>query len=557
VSGSGDAGALTAVRVELYDTTLRDGTQGQGVSFTSDDKVAVARRLDAFGIDTIEGGWPGSNPRDAAFFERMIDVPLAQAQLAAFGSTRRRGTAPEDDANLTALLAARTPVVTLFGKSWTLHVTEALGVDLDENLRMIEESVAYLRAQGRVVVYDAEHFFDGWRADAEYALETVAAAARGGASRLVLCDTNGGTLPARVAAGVRAATQRWSVPVGVHPHNDAGLAVANALAAVEAGARHVQGTIGGYGERCGNVDLLTVLANLVLKLGTRQPQPLAELTALARFVDDRANLTPHARAPYVGEAAFAHKGGVHVSAVNKRPDTYEHVPPASVGNTRRVLLSDLSGRASVVAKAAELGDGGLVDGAGALVGRLKELEHLGYAFEGAEASFQLLARRSRGEHRPYFTLHGYTVVIDKRDGDDAPRCEASVRVQVGDAFEHTAADGDGPVNALDRALRKALDGFYPTLADLRLTDYKVRVLGGPETGTASVVRVLVETSDGRRRWGTVGAHSNIIDASYQALVDAIDSKLSSDGVIPVGERPADPSPPEGDAAAPARPTIRR
>jgi 2-isopropylmalate synthase len=526
-------GSLAGVRVELYDTTLRDGTQGQGVSFTSADKVAVATRLDAFGIDLIEGGWPGSNPRDVEFFERMRDVTLATARLAAFGSTRRKGTFPEDDLNLRALLNASTPVVTVFGKSWTLHVVEALGVDLGENLRMIEETVAYLKAQGRMVVYDAEHFYDGWRADPGYALETVAAARRGGADRLVLCDTNGGALPDEIAAGVRqVVADDATALVGIHPHNDAGLAVANALAALGAGARHVQGTIGGYGERCGNVDLLTVLANLVLKLGAEQPQGLGGLTALARYVDHRASLVPNARTPYVGEAAFAHKGGVHVSAVNKRPDTYEHVDPALVGNLRRVLLSDLSGRANVVAKASELGDLELAAGAPELVGRLKELEHLGFAFEGAEASFQLVARKARGDHRPLFTLHGYTVVIDKRDGDVAPRCEASVRLQVGEAFEHTAAAGDGPVNALDRAMRKALEGFYPSLRELRLTDYTVRVLRGPETGTASIVRVLVETTDGRHTWGTVGAHANIIDASYGALLDAIDSKLLADGVTP-------------------------
>lgn len=539
MSGADGAGttALRGERIEVYDTTLRDGTQGLGVSFTSDDKVAIARRLDAFRVDLIEGGWPGSNPRDASFFERMIDVPLGHARLAAFGSTRRKGTAVEDDPNLTALLAARTPVVTLFGKSWTLHVQEALGASLDENLAMIGSSVAYVRAQGRRVVYDAEHFFDGFAADPEYALATLIAAAQHGAECVVLCDTNGGRLPDEVAAAVRAARERLAaaghtLPLGIHPHNDTGLAVANALAALREGARHVQGTMGGYGERCGNLDLLSLLPTLALKLGCDQPQPLGEITALARFVDERANLPSNPRAPYVGEGAFAHKGGIHVSAVNRRPDTYEHVAPDAVGNVRRVLLSDLSGRANLVAKAGELGDAALADEAGQLVGRLKELEHMGYAFEGAEASFHLVARKVRGDHRPFFTLHGYTVTIDKRDGDDGPRCEASVRLQVGDTFEHTAAEGDGPVNALDRALRKALEGFYPSLRSLRLTDYKVRVLSGPETGTASAVRVHVETTDGERTWGTVGAHSNIIDASYQALLDAIDSKLHADGVRP-------------------------
>jgi 2-isopropylmalate synthase len=538
------AGGVAGERVEIYDTTLRDGTQGEGVSFTSDDKVAVALRLDAFGMDVIEGGWPGSNPKDVDFFARMRDVPLARARLTAFGSTRRKGIAPEGDANLAALLAAATPVVTLFGKSWPLHVREALGASLDENLAMIADSVAFALAAGREVVYDAEHYFDGWRADPAYALATLEAAVAAGASTVVLCDTNGGSLPDVVAEGTRAASRALAtaadgrgVRLGIHPHDDAGLAVANALASVQAGSRQVQGTINGYGERCGNVDLVTVLANLVLKLGADQPQPLGELLALSRYVDDRANLEPNVRRPYVGDAAFAHKGGIHVSAVNRRPDTYEHVPPEAVGNQRRVLLSDLSGRANVVAVG--VGTGGhavggdpvtAADAAGQLVARMKELEHLGYAFEGAEASFRLLARRMRGEYRSFFDLHGYSVFIDKRVGDEAPRCEASVRLSVGGEAAHTAAGGDGPVNALDRALRKALLPFYPTLSELRLVDYKVRVLHGPSTGTASVVRVHVETTDGRTSWGTVGAHSNIIDASYEALLDAIESKLLADGV---------------------------
>ncbi|MDA0700338.1 MAG: citramalate synthase [bacterium] len=529
-------GTLEGVRIELYDTTLRDGSQGEGVSFTSDDKVAIARRLDAFGIDLIEGGWPGSNPKDVDFFERMRDVPLAHARLSAFGATRRKGVAPEDDANLAALLAAATPVVTVFGKSWPLHVREALGATLDENLAMVADSVAYVRAAGRQVIYDAEHYFDGWQADPDYAIATLRAAVDAGASTVVLCDTNGGSLPEVIVAGLAAAARACgAVPLGIHPHDDAGLAVANALAALQGGARHVQGTVNGYGERCGNVDLLTVLANLVLKLGAAQPQPLRELRALSRYVDERANLESNVRRAYVGDAAFAHKGGVHVSAVNRRPDTYEHVPPEAVGNERRVLLSDLSGRANLVAKGTDLiatGEGG--DVAGQLVARLKELEHLGYAFEGAEASFRLVARRLRGEHRPYFDLHGYAVIIDKREGDEAPRCEATVRLAVGSVPAHTAAEGDGPVNALDRALRKALTSFYPTLSELQLVDYKVRVLHGPSTGTASVVRVHVETTDGRTTWGTVGAHRNIIDASYEALLDAIESKLLADGIAVSG-----------------------
>ncbi len=537
--------------VEIYDTTLRDGTQGQGFTLTSADKVAIAKRLDAFGIDLIEGGWPGSNPKDAEFFERMADVPLGRARLAAFGSTRHRARTVESDPNLAALLAARTPVVTVFGKSWTLHVTEALGATLDQNLAMIRESVAYLVAQGREVVYDAEHYYDGAAADPEYAVATLDAALEGGASRLVLCDTNGGTLPERIADGVRLARERYEVPIGIHTHNDAELAVANALAAVQAGASHVQGTIGGYGERCGNANLITVTANLALKLGRPQPQRLAGLRELARYVDERANLQPNLRAPYVGDAAFAHKGGVHVSAVAKRPETYEHVEPGTVGNERRVLLSDLSGRANVVAhhdaSAAEAEAG---EGAHEVVARMKELEHRGYAFEGAEASFQLMARKVRGEHRPFFTLHGYTVVIDKRDRDPQPRAEASIKVEVGGVLEHTASDGDGPVNALDRALGKALTRFYPQLSELHLVDYKVRVLSGDESGTASVIRVQVEFADRLESWGTVGASTDLIDASYQALIDAIEYKLVKDRVAPHGSG-ADPE----DATAAAARTV--
>ncbi|MDZ7800703.1 MAG: citramalate synthase [Trueperaceae bacterium] len=518
--------------VEIYDTTLRDGTQGQGFTLTSADKVAIAQRLDAFGVDFIEGGWPGSNPKDVEFFARMRDVPLVQARLAAFGSTRHKGRRAEDDPNLGALMEAGTSVVTVFGKSWTMHVTEALGATLDQNLDMIRDSVAYLVSQGREVVYDAEHFYDGCAADPDYAFQTLAAAVEGGASRLVLCDTNGGTLPEEIAARVREVARRFDAPVGIHTHNDAELAVANALAAVQAGAGHVQGTIGGYGERCGNANLVSVLANLTLKLGCPQPQNLSQLRELARYVDERANLQPDLRAPYVGDAAFAHKGGVHVSAVAKLPETYEHVVPESVGNERRILLSDLSGRANVLAKGDGDAGGEASEGARDVVMRMKELEHRGYAFEGAEASFQLMARKVRGEHRAYFTVHGYTVVIDKRDHERQPRSEASVKVEVDGMMEHTAADGDGPVNALDRALGKALRRFYPEIADVYLTDYKVRVLGGDEAGTASVIRVQVEFSDGGERWGTVGASTDIIDASYEALIDAIEYKLVKDGVAP-------------------------
>lgn len=519
---------MTRAAVEIYDTTLRDGTQGQGFTLTSQDKVAIARRLDAFQMDFIEGGWPGSNPKDVDFFERMKDVELSHAQLAAFGSTRRKNASVEDDPNLNLLLAAGTPVVTIFGKSWTLHVEEALQTTRDENLAMIEDSVRFLKAHGRTVIFDAEHFFDGYAADPPYALATLKAAEAGGADRVVLCDTNGGTLPQRVQVACQQALQTVGVPAGIHAHNDAELAVANTLAAVEAGATHVQGTVNGYGERCGNANLVSVLPNLVLKQGHNQPQQLGRLRELSRYVDERANMQPNVRAPYVGDAAFAHKGGIHVSAVNKRPDTYEHINPKAVGSERRVLLSDYSGRANVVAKEQASKD------AQAVVARMKELEHRGYAFEGAEASFMLMSRKVRGEHKPFFTLHGYSVVVDKRTDDHEPRAEATIKLEVAGEMEHTAADGDGPVNALDGALIKALARFYPEVTQMELVDYKVRVLSGDQTGTASVIRVQIEYTDGDNTWGVVGASHDIIAASYEALIDAIEYKLVKAGVEPHG-----------------------
>ncbi len=520
--------------VEIYDTTLRDGTQGLDFNLTSRDKVALAQRLDEFGIDFIEGGWPGSNPRDVEFFEMMKETPLKRAVLTAFGSTCRKEKAPEDDANLQALLSAGTAAIAMFGKSWTLHVTEALGTTLDENLSMIERSIRFLSENGRRVIYDAEHFFDGYTADPDYALETLAAAVRGGAERLVLCDTNGGNLPERVAQLVAKVREVHGDIVGIHAHNDCELAVANSLAAVNAGARHVQGTVNGYGERCGNANLVSVMPLLSVKLGRPQKQKVQELRELSRTIDERANLQPNVRAPFVGDAAFAHKGGIHVSAVNRRPETYEHIAPELVGNQRRILLSDLSGRANVLAKDREFGDGVSREGAAEVVKRLKELEHLGYSFEGAEASFQLLSRKVRGDYTPYFSLNGFTVLIDKRDlNDDEPRCEASIRVEVGGQHEHTAASGNGPVNALDTAMRKALLRFYPSLGETSLSDYKVRVLTGEHAGTSSVIRVLVETTDGTDTWSTVGASANVIEASYQALVDAAEYKLLKDGIQPL------------------------
>lgn len=520
--------------IEIYDTTLRDGTQGLDFNLTAEDKVLIAKRLDSFGVDFIEGGWPGSNPKDMRFFDLMKKERLIFARLAAFGSTRHRNHSPEEDPNIQALLDADTPVVTIFGKTWDLHVTTALGASLTQNLTMIEDSIAYLKAQGKFVIYDAEHFFDGYKANPDYALQTLEAAVRGGAERLVLCDTNGGSLPGYVAQKVIEVAEKFSVPVGIHTHNDCELAVANSLAGIEAGAIHVQGTMNGYGERCGNANLVSIIPNLVLKLGFEQPQDLSKLRELSHYIDERANIQPNIRAAYVSDAAFAHKGGVHVSAVNKNPETYEHIKPELVGNYRRVLLSDLAGRANVLAKAGEYGEA--VDSKDpnikAIVDKMKELEHRGYSYEGAEASFQLMSKKVRGEYQPYFTLHGFNIHINRRDDDHRPVAEATIKVEVGGQFEHTAANGDGPVNALDAALRKALLRFYPGIAELELVDYKVRVLTGPETGTASVVRVLVDTTDGKDTWGTVGAHTDIINASYEALIDAIEYKLLKDQVKP-------------------------
>lgn len=540
--------------IEILDTTLRDGTQGQAVSLSSDDKIAIARRLAAFGVPLIEGGWPGSNPKDAEFFARMKGVDLGASQLCAFGSTRRKGLRPQDDPSVQAMLEAATPVVTVVAKSWDFHVTEALEVSLEENLRMIEETYAYLVAQGRRVIHDAEHFFDGFKANRGYALATLEAAVRGGADTLCLCDTNGGSLPEEVAEITRAVVEAFpGVRIGIHPHNDGELAVANALAAVRAGATHVQGTVNGYGERCGNLNLTSLMPNLVLKygleLGGIPREKLVELRALSHYVDERANLTPNLRAPYVGDAAFAHKGGIHVSAVLKNPRTYEHVPPEAVGNTRRVLVSDLSGRSNLLAKLAEAGVEVPKETAGALLEEVKQLEHAGYSFEGAEASFYLLAHRLRGGEMP-FKLLGFSVFMHANDDrPDTPTwAEATVRVKVvkphgspadagtqGESVQHTAGESKfGPVSALDIAFRKAVQPFYPEIAEIELSDYKMRILSGQESGTSSGVRVIIEMARGGERWTTVGASRNSLEASLKALTDGYAYALLRKQPIPAG-----------------------
>lgn len=507
--------------VKLFDTTLRDGSQGEKISFSVEDKLNIARRLDEFGVHYIEGGWPGSNPKDALFFERARKERWQHTTLVAFGSTRRADKTPQTDNNLQMLLAAETPAISLFGKTWKLHATKALGVSPEENRELIYDSVQYLKAQGREIIYDAEHFFDGYKDDPEYAFFTLRAAMEGGADVLVLCDTNGGSLPGEVAEVTARVVSEFGCPVGIHAHNDGELAVANSLAAVQAGARHVQGTINGFGERCGNANLVPVIANLRLKLGYScvSDQSLANLKDLSGYVYETANVATRDEAAFVGNSAFAHKGGIHVSAVMKDPRLYEHVTPESVGNSRRVLVSDLSGRSNVIYKMEELGmNKGDFDNAREVVQEIKELEHNGYYFEAAEASFELLVERKRGNVPDFFSLSGFRANAEK-NADGTSHCEASIRVCVDNHIEHTAAEGDGPVNALDNALRKALLRFYPEITLMRLIDYKVRVLNDGN-GTGAQVRVLIESQAGEKRWTTMGVSANIMEASWNALADS-------------------------------------
>jgi 2-isopropylmalate synthase len=519
-------------RIEIYDTTLRDGSQGEGVNFSVEDKCRVAEQLDALGVDFIEGGWPGSNLRDLAFFERVRDLKLTHARVAAFGATRRHTLSCDDDPSIQSLLRAETPVITIFGKSWLLHVKDALRLSPEENLEIIEDTMRYLSARASCVIYDAEHFFDGYKTDPEYALATLRAAAAASPYRIVLCDTNGGSLPETVARVTREVLEQIDVPLGIHCHNDGELAVANTLAAVSAGAIHVQGTINGYGERCGNANLCAVIPNLELKLrrAVLGSEQLKKMRETSRFVSEIANLSLDSRAAFVGDSAFAHKGGVHVSAVERNPMTYEHIAPEAVGNRRRILVSDLAGRASLLAKARELGV--VLRDEKRLLDELKQLEHDGYEFEAAEASFELLVSKLRGAHQPYFELLGFRV-IDEHRGALMPMSEATVKVKVGDRVEHTAASGNGPVNALDNALRRALQRFYPSLAEMRLVDYKVRVITSNLSGSASLVRVLIRSGDPDAQWGTVGVSANIVEASWRALVDSVEYKLARDGVAPI------------------------
>ncbi len=523
--------------LELYDTTLRDGSQGEGINFSALDKLRIAEKLDAFGIHYIEGGWPGSNPKDMEFFTQAARRKWKNARIAAFSMTRRKGVAVEKDDLMRQALAAETPVVTIVGKTWLLHVHEVLRAKPEENLAMISDTIRFLRDQGRTVIYDAEHSFDGFKDAPEYALATWAAAEEAGADCVVLCDTNGGTLPAEVSRIVEQARARLRTKIGIHTHNDCGLGVANALAGVEAGARQIQGTINGYGERTGNCNLTSVIPVLQLKMerAILPAASLPKLRELSEFVDEIANVRHDPRQPWVGQTAFAHKGGMHVHAIDRLARSYEHIDPAAVGNHRRVLVSDMSGRTNILMKAAELGFKLAADApeTRTITAEVKRLEGLGYEYEAAEGSLALLIRRILQHQPPPFKIESYHVSI-RRDHPKRARadgsdnifvCQASVKVQVGEAIEHTIAEGDGPVNALDGALRRALGGFFPQLKQVQLEDYKVRILDS-SAGTGARTRVLIDSTDGQEEWGTVGVHENIIEASLQALVDSLEYRLS-------------------------------
>ncbi len=528
-------------QLRFFDTTLRDGSQAEGISFSLQDKVRIARLLDDWGMDYIEGGWPGSNPKDISFFKEMQNIKLKYAKLAAFGSTAHPKNKAADDANLIALIDSKTPVCTIFGKSWDLHVQEALKISLSKNLQIIEDSVRFLKSKGREVIFDAEHFFDGYKENPKYALQALEAAMNGGADNLTLADTNGGALTSEISeisAQVRSLFP--DIELGIHCHNDGGMAVANTIAHVQQGGILVQGTINGIGERCGNADLISILPNLLIKLGydAKIKKKMDQLTLVSRKIAELANMVFNSRAPFVGHSAFAHKGGIHVSAVNRNPKTYEHIEPDIVGNTRRVLVSELAGKSNLVFKSKELnidldqhGDKGKE-----IVKQIKEQENQGYHYEGAEASLELLVKKILGTYEPFFALRGYRAIIERHperafDGDCPEEkniansfetwCEASIKLLVSNNEEHTVASGNGPVQALDRALRKALIQYYPHIQDVSINDYKVRVIDENE-GTGSKVRVLIDHRKGDKIWSTIGVHENIITASWLALVDGVE-----------------------------------
>ncbi len=515
-------------KIEIYDTTLRDGSQAEDVSFSVEDKLRITEKLDELGVHYIEGGWPGSNPKDVEYFKKVRKLKLSSSVITAFGSTHRPRHKAQDDHNLKTLIDSGAQVAAIVGKTWDFHVKELFRIPIEENYDIIHASIAHLKKYIERVFLDAEHFFDGYKDNPEFAVQCLRAAEAAGADCLVLCDTNGGNLPKEIKKIVQDVIRKVKTPVGIHAHNDSDCAVASSLAAVEAGAVQVQGTINGLGERCGNADLCSVIPNLQIKSGLSclPDSKLSRLREASRFVNEIANIRHFKRQPFVGDSAFAHKGGIHVSAIRKRPETYEHIRPALVGNSQRVLISDLAGKSNILRKAEEFGirldpDSPKLQ---KILDTLKELEHQGFQFEGAEASFELLLKKALGLHRRFFDLIGFRVIDEKRKEKEMPISEATIMLKVEKSVEHTAATGNGPVNALDNALRKALDKFYPELKTVKLHDYKVRVLTAGK-GTSARVRVLVESGDNDSKWGTVGVSENIIEASWQALVDSIDYKL--------------------------------
>ncbi len=512
----------------VYDTTLRDGSQREGISFSVNDKLQIAQLLDELGVDYIEGGWPGSNPKDMEFFARAREeLSLSHSKIVAFGSTRHAHSDVENDVNVRALLEAGTPAVTVVGKSWDFHVFHALDTTLEENLAMITDTVAYLKGKGLEVLFDAEHFFDGYNENRDHAMATLEAAARGGADTIILCDTNGGTMPLEMRAVIQQVKEHINVPLGIHSHNDADMAVANSIIALQSGATHVQGTINGYGERCGNADLCAIIANIHLKMKIDKfsPEQMKKLTAVSKLISELANVRPLVSQPYVGRNAFTHKGGIHVDAVVKQSRTYEHASPEAVGNKRRILVSELAGKSNILFKMQDkFSQFGELLQTKDVLKQIKKMEYEGYQFEGADGSFELIIWKTMDTYKPLFKLEGFRVIVDKQRRGDDLYVEATIKVKVGDRVMHTAAEGDGPVNAMDNALRKALEGFYPKLKGIRLVDYKVRVLEGRD-GTAARVRVLIITQNGDKRWGTVGVSENIIEASWIALVDSIEYGL--------------------------------
>jgi 2-isopropylmalate synthase len=515
-------------KISIYDTTLRDGAQGEGISFSGSAKIKMALRLDAFGIDYIEGGYAGSNPKDMDFFRAIREHTLRHARIAAFGSTRRANTPVGEDANVMRLLESEAPVITLVGKSSFLHVKEVLRTSRQENLAMVRDTIAYLKGRGREVMFDAEHFYDGYRENAAFTMEVLKAAVEAGADCVVLCDTNGGTLTHDLFGITAEVVKALPVPVGIHTHNDAGLAVANSLEAVRAGASQVQGTINGYGERTGNANLCAIVPSLALKMDADLAcgKSLEHLRELALATDELVGLRPDSKAPYVGESAFGHKAGLHANAVEKNPATIEHIDPARVGNRRRILISEEAGTSSILLKAAELGvrvDRNAPEVKEALQ-RIKDMEHAGYSFENADASFRILVQKVLKRHKAFFDLEGFRVIVEKRGKEEPCISEATIKVRVQGEVEHSVAEGDGPVNALDTALRKVLTRFYPDIAKVKLSDFRVRILD-PQEATAAKTRVIIESGDGQETWGTVGVSGNIIEASWEALVDSVEYKL--------------------------------